>query len=141
MDAGDRLHAVRRAAEGTGLALVGSALSSVVGFLILALAPMPLFASYGLLTAVMITLALTATLLVLPSLLVAVTRDTARVPTPIEDLVPALIGSRPIAIHQGPAQNNQPHPQIQPPPTTLTKKKAMINPRNPHTATRTGERP
>lgn len=53
-DAGDRLDAMRRAAEGTGLALVASALSSVVGFLILALAPMPLFASYGLLTAVMI---------------------------------------------------------------------------------------
>lgn len=85
--AGDRLDAVRRAAEGTGLALVASALSSVVGFLILALAPMPLFASYGLLTAVMIALALTATLLVLPSLLVAATRDTTRVQTRIEELV------------------------------------------------------
>ena len=80
---------MRRAGEGTGLALVASALSSVVGFLILALAPMPLFASYGLLTAVMIALALTATLLVLPSLLVAVTRDTTPVPTQIEELVRA----------------------------------------------------
>jgi len=87
--ASDRLDAVRRAGEGTGLALVASALSSVVGFLILALAPMPLFASYGLLTAVMIALALTATLLVLPSLLVAVTRDTTPVPQLIEELVPA----------------------------------------------------
>jgi predicted RND superfamily exporter protein len=85
--ASDRLDAVRRAGEGTGLALVASALSSVVGFLILALAPMPLFASYGLLTAVMIALALTATLLVLPSLLVAATRDTTRVQTRIEELV------------------------------------------------------
>ena len=83
------LDAVRRAAEGTGLALVASALSSVVGFLILALAPMPLFASYGLLTAVMIALALTATLLVLPSLLVATTQDATRVPTRVEDPVPA----------------------------------------------------
>jgi predicted RND superfamily exporter protein len=50
---------------------------------------MPLFASYGLLTAVMIALALTATLLVLPSLLVAVTRDTTPVSSLIEELVPA----------------------------------------------------
>ncbi len=36
---------------------------------------MPMFASYGLLTAVMISLAAAATLLVLPSLLVLVTQD------------------------------------------------------------------
>jgi len=40
-----------------------------------ALAPMPMFASYGLLTAVMIAMALTASLLVLPSLLMLVTKD------------------------------------------------------------------
>jgi predicted RND superfamily exporter protein len=74
---GSRLEAVRIAGEGTGAALVASALSSVVGFAILALAPMPLFASYGLLTAVMILMALVATLIVLPSLLVLVTRDIA----------------------------------------------------------------
>ncbi len=54
---------------GTGGALLASAFSSVVGFSILAFAPMPLFASYGLLTAVMIALASMASLLVLPSLL------------------------------------------------------------------------
>ena len=59
------------AGAGTGEALVGSALSSIVGFAILALAPMPMFASYGLLTAIMIMLALCASLLVLPSLLLA----------------------------------------------------------------------
>lgn len=73
---GDRLIAVRKAGEGTGTALVASAVSSSVGFGILALAPMPLFAAYGFLTAVMIFMALAATLLVLPSILVMVTKDT-----------------------------------------------------------------
>ena len=70
-----RLDALRRATAGTGVALVGSTISSVVGFAILALAPMPMFASYGLLTAVMISLALAASLLVLPGLLMLVTRE------------------------------------------------------------------
>ncbi|MFV1970141.1 MAG: RND family transporter [Acidimicrobiia bacterium] len=67
--------AMRRTGEGTGIALLSSAVSSAVGFFILAFAPMPMFASYGLLTAVMITMAAAATLLVLPSLLVMVTRE------------------------------------------------------------------
>jgi predicted RND superfamily exporter protein len=74
---GDRRTAVRRAGEGTGVALLSSASSSAVGFFILSFAPMPVFAVYGLLTAVMITMAVMATLLVLPSLLVAVTKDAA----------------------------------------------------------------
>lgn len=73
----DRISAVRAAAEGTGTALVASAISSAIGFGILALAPMPLFAAYGLLTAIMIGLALVATLLVLPSLLMLVTPEAA----------------------------------------------------------------
>lgn len=72
---GVRAMAVRITGEGTGLALVASAISSAVGFGILALAPMPLFAAYGLLTAIMIVMALVATLIVLPSLLVLVTKD------------------------------------------------------------------
>lgn len=72
---GDRVVAVRVAGEGTGLALVASAISSAVGFGILAFAPMPLFAAYGLLTALMIMMALVATLAVLPSLLMIVTQD------------------------------------------------------------------
>ncbi len=72
---GVRDTAVRIAGEGTGLALVASAISSSIGFGILAFAPMPLFASYGLLTALMIGMALVATLLVLPSVLVALTSD------------------------------------------------------------------
>ncbi|MEL6890501.1 MAG: efflux RND transporter permease subunit [Actinomycetota bacterium] len=80
---GSRHVAVRVSGEGTGLALVASAATSAVGFAILALAPMPLFASYGLLTALMIVMALVATLAVLPSLLVLITRD--RHPSPSEE--------------------------------------------------------
>ena len=71
----DRLAAVQAAGEGTGTALVASALSSAVGFGILAFAPMPLFAAYGLLTALMITMALVATLTVLPGVLVLLSCD------------------------------------------------------------------
>ena len=73
---GSRDTAIRISGEGTGLALVASAASSAVGFAILSLAPMPLFASYGLLTALMIVMALIATLAVLPSLLTVLTKDT-----------------------------------------------------------------
>ena len=75
MTAETRLEALGSAGTGTGGALAASAVSSILGFAILALAPMPMFASYGLLTAVMIAMALTASLLVLPSLLMLVTRD------------------------------------------------------------------
>jgi predicted RND superfamily exporter protein len=69
-----KLDALEAAGAGTGSALVASALSSVVGFAILAFAPMPMFAAYGLLTVVMILLALAASLLVLPPLLVTASR-------------------------------------------------------------------
>jgi predicted RND superfamily exporter protein len=65
----ERIDAIRGAAEGTGAALILSAVTSIIGFGVLALAPMPIFAAYGLLTAVMIALSLAATLVVLPSLL------------------------------------------------------------------------
>ena len=81
---GVRDRAVQIAGEGTGLALVASAISSSIGFGILALAPMPLFAAYGLLTALMIGMALVATLVVLPSVLVSITRDA----DPISDSPP-----------------------------------------------------
>lgn len=86
---GERLAAVRSAAEGTGTALVASAISSALGFGILALAPMPLFAAYGLLTAIMIGLALVATLLVLPSLLILVTPEAVSVESPDPTLEPS----------------------------------------------------
>ena len=68
-----RSEALRAAGSGTGLALAASALSSAIGFAILAFAPMPMFASYGLLTALMIVFALLSALLVLPSLLMLIT--------------------------------------------------------------------
>ncbi len=68
-----RFPALRRAGEGTGGALVISALTSIAGFLVLGLAPMPIFAVYGILTAVMIALAALVSLLVLPSMLLFVT--------------------------------------------------------------------
>jgi len=67
------LDAVATAGAGTGGALVLSALTSVLGFLVMALAPTPIFATFGVLTAVMIVLSLMVALLFLPSLLVLVT--------------------------------------------------------------------
>ncbi len=69
----DKLTALRKASRGTGVALVASAASSIVGFAIIGFAPMPMFSSYGQLTAIMIFLALTASLIVLPPLLFFVT--------------------------------------------------------------------
>ncbi|MBA0127653.1 MMPL family transporter [Haloechinothrix sp. YIM 98757] len=71
----DRSSALHAATRGTGAALTGSAVTSVAGFVILSFAPMPMFAGFGLLTAVMIVLALASCLLVLPGLLCYVSRD------------------------------------------------------------------
>ncbi len=71
-----RITAIKRTSRGTGVALLASAASSIVGFVILGFAPMPMFASYGQLTALMIFLALIASLIVLPCLLMFVTKET-----------------------------------------------------------------
>ena len=68
-----RFPALRRAGEGTGGALAVSALSSIIGFTVMAFAPMPIFVTFGTLTAVMIFFSLLVALLVLPSLLLVVT--------------------------------------------------------------------
>ncbi|MDH3539772.1 MAG: MMPL family transporter [Acidimicrobiia bacterium] len=68
-----RFPALRRAGEGTGGALAISALTSILGFFALSLAPTPIFATFGLLTAVMIAIAFTVSIVVLPSLLLFVT--------------------------------------------------------------------
>jgi predicted RND superfamily exporter protein len=70
-----RFPALRRAGEGTGGALAVSALSSIIGFSVMALAPMPIFVTFGTLTAVMIVFSLLVALLVLPSVLLVVTRS------------------------------------------------------------------
>lgn len=75
---GDRIEAIRLAAQGTGAALVVSAATSGIGFTIMAFAPMPMFSSYGILTAVMIFLAAVGSLLVLPALLLLVTPARSR---------------------------------------------------------------
>ena len=67
-----RFPALRRAGEGTGGALILSALTSMGGFLVMSQAPMPIFADFGLLTAVMILFSLVVSLLILPSLLLLV---------------------------------------------------------------------
>ena len=66
--------ALEAAASGTGTALAGSAASSIIGFAVLGFAPMPLFSTYGIISAVMVLMAGVAALLVLPSLLLVVAR-------------------------------------------------------------------
>ena len=78
----NKVQALRQAANGTGVALLASAASSIVGFAIMGFAPMPRFSSYGILTALMIFLALSASLVVLPSLLLLVTPKKATEETP-----------------------------------------------------------
>jgi hypothetical protein len=68
-----RFPALRRAGVGTGGALAISAATSMTGFLVMATSPMPMFATFGVLTATMVFLALVVSLLVLPSLLLLVT--------------------------------------------------------------------
>jgi predicted RND superfamily exporter protein len=71
----NKVQALRQATNGTGMALLASAASSIAGFTIMGFAPMPMFSSYGILTALMIFLALSASLVVLPSLLLLVTPE------------------------------------------------------------------
>ena len=71
---GDKILALRHSARGTGVSLMVSALSTVAGFAIMGFAPMPLFASFGILTAVMIILAFFASVFVLPPLLIIVSQ-------------------------------------------------------------------
>jgi predicted RND superfamily exporter protein len=68
----DKRTALERSARQTGSALFGSAASTILGFLVIGLAPMPMFSSFGILTALMILMAFVAALLVLPSMLMVV---------------------------------------------------------------------
>ena len=70
----DKFEALSTSINGTGVALLGSAISSVIGFAIMGFAPMPLFSTFGILTAIMICLALLSSLLTLPSLLYLFTK-------------------------------------------------------------------
>ncbi len=64
--------ALSHSAGQAGCALFGSAMSTVFGFAVIALAPMPMFAAFGLLTALMILMAFAASIFVLPSMLMFV---------------------------------------------------------------------
>lgn len=61
--------AIHRTARTTGFALFYTALTTAIGFAVIAFAPMPIFATFGLLTAIMIVLSLLMALFALPSML------------------------------------------------------------------------
>ena len=65
----DKRTALFATARSTGMALFSTALSTALGFAVIAFAPMPMFSTFGLLTAVMIVLSFLMALFVLPSLL------------------------------------------------------------------------
>ena len=65
---------MEKTAKHSGSALLGSAASTFLGFLVLAFAPMPLFSSFGILTAIMILMAFVSALFVLPPLLMLADR-------------------------------------------------------------------
>jgi predicted RND superfamily exporter protein len=65
----DKKKALLNTAGSTGIALLGSAFSTAAGFAVLAFAPMPMFATFGILTALMIAMSFLVALMVLPCLL------------------------------------------------------------------------
>lgn len=65
----DKQEALFITSRNTGMALFGTAVSTAIGFAVIAFAPMPMFSAFGLLTAVMIVLSFLVALFVLPSLL------------------------------------------------------------------------
>ncbi len=65
----DKRTALYNTARSTGVALLGTTLSTASGFAVIAFAPMPMFATFGVMTAVMITLSFLMALFALPSLL------------------------------------------------------------------------
>lgn len=71
---GDPVLAVRRAMDSSGVALLGSATTTVAGFLVLTFAPMPLFATFGVITAAMTAASFLAAATLLPPLLVLIAR-------------------------------------------------------------------
>jgi len=65
----DKRTALFATSRSTGMALLGTAVSTALGFAVITFAPMPMFSTFGLLTAVMITLSFLMALFALPSLL------------------------------------------------------------------------
>jgi predicted RND superfamily exporter protein len=65
----DKKKALLNASGSTGIALLGSGLSTATGFAVLAFAPMPMFATFGILTALMIVMSFMVAVMVMPCLL------------------------------------------------------------------------
>ncbi|MDD4923539.1 MAG: MMPL family transporter [Dehalococcoidales bacterium] len=65
----DKKKALLNTAGSTGIALLGSGLSTATGFAVLAFAPMPMFSTFGILTALMIAMSFMVAIMVLPCLL------------------------------------------------------------------------
>jgi len=65
----DKRTALFATSRNTGMALFSTAVSTALGFAVIAFAPMPMFSAFGLLTAVMIVLSFLMALFALPSLL------------------------------------------------------------------------
>jgi predicted RND superfamily exporter protein len=62
----DKKRALLNTAGSTGIALLGSGLSTATGFAVLAFAPMPMFSTFGILTALMIAMSFMVAIMVLP---------------------------------------------------------------------------
>ncbi len=65
----DKKSALYNTAQSTGSALLGSAASTAAGFAVIAFAPMPMFSTFGVLTAVMIVMSFVVTLIGLTNLI------------------------------------------------------------------------
>ena len=71
----DKIRALYTTSRNTGMALFGTALSTALGFTVIAFAPMPMFSAFGILTAMMIVLSFLMALFALPGLLLLFTRS------------------------------------------------------------------
>ena len=74
----EKLQALYETSRHTGMALFGTALSTALGFTVIAFAPMPMFSAFGILTAVMIVLSFLMALFALPGLLLLFTKSGSR---------------------------------------------------------------
>ena len=65
----DKKKALVNTAGSTGIALLGSCFSTAAGFTVIAFAPMPMFSTFGVLTAIMIAMSFLVAIIALPCLL------------------------------------------------------------------------
>ncbi len=77
------VEAVEKTLPATGMALLGAAASTALGFAVLAFASMKMFAAFGIMTAFMVIYSFAASVIVLPVLLLLVDRDRMCVCEPV----------------------------------------------------------